>query len=222
MNQRICAGMQYTDRQIDAYAEAHTESGSPLLAQIAQETEAHVPLPHMLAGHLQGRVLATISHMLQPARVLEIGTYTGYSALCLAEGLQPGGILHTIDKNEALAPTVRRYFEAAGLASQIKYHLGLAADIIPRLEEVFDLVYIDADKRNYQRYYDLVLEWVRPGGFIIADNVLWGGKVLPGAAAPADKRTQALIDFNHFVHQDARVANVLLPIRDGLMILRKK
>ena len=214
--------MQCTNDSIEAYAEQHTEEVPPLLAQIQQETEAHVPLPHMLAGQLQGRLLATVSHMLRPTRILEIGTYTGYSALCLAEGLQRDGILHTIDKNEALAPMVRRYFEAAGLAASIQYHLGLAADILPQLDEVFDLVYIDADKRNYRRYYELVLGRVRPGGFIMVDNVLWGGKVLPGAAEPVGKRTQAMLDFNRYVHQDARVANVLLPIRDGLMILRKK
>ncbi len=214
--------MKCTNSSIEAYAEQHTEAVSPLLAHIQQETEDHVPLPHMLAGHLQGRLLATISHMLRPARILEIGTYTGYSALCLAEGLQSDGILHTIDKNEALAPMVRRYFEKAGLSASIRYHLGMAADILPQLDEVFDLVYIDADKRSYRQYYDLVLERVRPGGFIIADNVLWGGKVLPGATEPVDKRTQALIDFNRYIHQDIHVANVLLPIRDGLMIVRKK
>lgn len=214
--------MQCTDSQIEAYAEQHTEEASLLLRQVQQETYANVPLPHMLAGHLQGRVLATISHMMRPSCILEIGTYTGYSALCLAEGLQLGGVLHTIDKNEALAPTVRRHLEASGLGSTIQYHLGLAANIIPQLDEVFDLVYIDADKRNYQLYYDMVLDRVRPGGVIIADNVLWGGKVLPDSHESIDKRTQALIDFNQAVHQDTRVANVLLPIRDGLMILRKR
>lgn len=214
--------MERIESKVQAYAEAHTEATSPLLTQIAQETVANVPLPHMLAGHLQGRLLAAISHMLRPTRILEIGTYTGYSALCLAEGLQPGGVLHTIDKNEALAPMVRHYFEASGLAASIQYHLGLAIDIIPQLDEVFDLVYIDADKRNYQRYYEMVLDRLRPGGIIIADNVLWGGKVLPDGHEPIDKRTQALIDFNHYVHQDPRVANFLLPLRDGLMILRKK
>lgn len=214
--------MERIENETQAYAEQHTERAPLLLAQIEQETQASVPLFHMLAGHLQGRLLAAISHMLRPTRILELGTYTGYSALCLAEGLQPGGVLHTIDKNEALAPTVRRYFEQAGLAQQIQYHIGLAADIIPQLAEVFDLVYIDADKRNYQHYYELVLDRVRPGGFIIADNVLWGGKVLADASGVVDKRTQAMIDFNTHVHLDPRVANVLLPIRDGLMILRKK
>jgi caffeoyl-CoA O-methyltransferase len=176
----------------------------------------------MLSGHLQGRVLAAFSHMLRPNRILEIGTYTGYSALCLVEGLQPEGILHTIDKNKALEATVKDYFKRAGVAHQIKYHIGQAADIIPQLDEVFDLVFIDADKKNYSRYYDLVFDRIRPGGFIIADNVFWGGKVLTVADQPTDKRTQAIIDFNTQVHRDPRVANVLLPIRDGLMILRKK
>ncbi len=214
--------MERIDSKIQAYAEQHTEAAPPLLAQIYEETHAHVPMPQMLAGHLQGRVLAAFSHMLRPARILEIGTYTGYSALCLAEGLQPGGMLHTIDNNAALAATVKRYFEQAGRAHQIQYHLGEAAAIIPQLDEVFDLVYIDADKKNYTRYYTLVLDRVRPGGFIIADNVLWGGQVLLENTPSADKRTQAMSAFNAQVHRDPRVANVLLPIRDGLMILRKK
>lgn len=214
--------MSYIHDQIQDYAESYTQEAPRLLGQIQQETEAHVPLPHMLAGHLQGRVLAAISHMLRPTTILEIGTYTGYSALCLAEGLQAGGTLHTIDKNESLAPMVRRHLKKAGLADSIQYHIGMASDIIPQLKVVFDLVYIDADKRNYKHYYNMVLGQVRSGGFIIADNVLWGGKVLPSAVGTRDKRTQAMIDFNHYVHQDDRVANVLLPIRDGLMILRKK
>ena len=214
--------MERSDSKIQAYVEEHTEAAPPLLAQIQQHTQAQVPMPQMLAGHLQGRVLAAFSHMLRPTKILELGTYTGYSALCLAEGLQPGGLLHTIDKNAALEATVKRYFEQAGRAHQIQYHIGPAADIIPQLDEVFDLVYIDADKQNYKRYYELVFDRVRPGGFIIADNVLWGGQVLPAAAPPADKRTQAILEFNAQVHRDPRVANVLLPIRDGLMILRKK
>lgn len=214
--------MNCTDSTTQAYAENHTEEAPPLLAQIQRDTYTQFPMPHMLAGHLQGRVLATFSHMLQPTRILEIGTYTGYSALCLAEGLQPGGVLHTIDNNAALADTVKGYFEQSGKAHQIRYHLGQATDIIPQLEEVFDLVYIDADKRNYQRYYVLVFDRVRSGGFIVVDNVLWKGKVLPDNAHATDKRTQAIIAFNTQVHGDPRVANLLLPIRDGLMILRKK
>ncbi len=207
---------------IQAYAEDYTGAEPPLLAQIHRDTYAKVPMPKMLSGYLQGRVLATFAHMIRPTRILEIGTYTGYSAICLAEGLQEGGMLHTIDKNAALAATVRSYFEQAGIAHQVKYHIGQAADVIPQLEEVFDLVFIDADKKNYTHYYDLVFDHVRPGGFIIADNVLWGGKVLTATGQPTDKKTQAIIDFNTRVHRDPRVENVLFPIRDGLMVLRKR
>jgi caffeoyl-CoA O-methyltransferase len=143
--------MKHADSTIRAYIENHTEAEPLLLAQIHHDTYAHVPMPHMLAGHLQGRLLAAFSHMIRPTRILEIGTYTGYSALCLAEGLQPGGVLHTIDKNAALEATVRGYFEQAGVSHKIKYHIGQAADIIPQLDEVFDLVFIDADKKNYYR-----------------------------------------------------------------------
>lgn len=214
--------MQHTNEVMQAYVARHTEAPSSLLQQIHQDTYAHVPMPQMLAGHLQGRLLAAFSHMLRPARILEIGTYTGYSALCLVEGLQPTGILHTIDKNAALEETVKSYFEQAGVAHKIRYHIGQAADIILRLNEVFDLVFIDADKRNYQHYYELVLPRTRTGGFIIVDNVLWKGRVCMPTDQLVDKRTQAMIDFNVHVHSDSRVANVLLPIRDGLMILRKK
>lgn len=214
--------MQCHNEAIQAYAENHTEAAPLLLTQIQRDTHDQVPMPQMLAGHLQGRVLAMFSHMLRPTRILEIGTYTGYSALCLVEGLQPAGMLHTIDKNVALEATVKDYFKRAGVAHKIKYHIGQAVDIIPQLDEVFDLVFIDADKKNYSRYYDLVFDCIRPGGFIVADNVFWGGKALTAADQPIDKRTQAIIDFNTQVHRDPRVANVLLPIRDGLMILRKR
>lgn len=207
---------------IQAYAEHYTTAEPPLLATIKQETHASVPMPRMLAGHLQGRVLATFSHMLQPRSILEIGTYTGYSTLCLAEGLQKDGVLYTIDSNVALERRVRGYFAQAGIQHQVKYYIGQALDIIPQLDETFDLVLIDADKKNYIRYYHLVLSRVRPGGFILVDNVLWRGKVLAQAGQPVDKQTQTIINFNTQVHQDPRVENVLLPIRDGLMILRKK
>jgi len=215
--------MNYSDETVQAYVENHTEAVSPLLAAIQRDTYAQIAMPQMLSGHLQGRLLATFSHMLRPARILEIGTYTGYSALCLAEGLQRGGVLHTIDKNKSLETKVRSYFQQSDRGHQIKYHIGQAMEIIPKLDTVFDLVFIDADKKNYQNYYELVFDCVKPGGFIIVDNVLWGGKVLTTIdQSNPDKRTQTIINFNTLVHNDPCVANVLLPVRDGLMILRKK
>jgi len=214
--------MNLSYSMIQAYAELYTTAEPPLLATINQETHASIPGAQMLSGHLQGRVLATFSHMIRPRRILELGTYTGYSALCLAEGLQEDGILYTIDNNAALEAKVKSYFAQAGIAHKVRYYIGQALDIIPQLGEAFDLVFIDADKKNYSRYYDLVLDWVRPGGFIIADNVLWHGRVLPAASEPVDKQTQAIIDFTTKVHQDPRVAHVLFPIRDGLMVIRKQ
>ena len=215
--------MNYSDCMVQTYAEQHTEAVSPLLATIQQDTYANIPMPKMISGHLQGRLLAAFSHMLQPNSILEIGTYTGYSALCLAEGLQKEGILYTIDKNKSLEATVWNYFRQSGMAHQIRYHIGQAMNIIPKLGATFDLVFIDADKKNYKNYYELVFSYVKPGGFIIVDNVLWGGKVITKTSQlTSDKRTQAIINFNTLVHNDPRVANVLLPVRDGLMILRKK
>jgi caffeoyl-CoA O-methyltransferase len=214
----------YLKRPIDtlhAYAEQHTEAPSTLLAQIEQDTHAQVPMPQMLSGHLQGRFLALFSRVLRPRCILEIGTYTGYATLCLAEGLHPEGVLHTIDKNSSLEDTVRGYFERSGKAHQIQYYLGEAVDILPHLDEVFDLVFIDADKRHNVLYYEAVVDRVRAGGLIIVDNVLWSGKVL-STDKPMDQRTQSIRDFNSQVHRDPRVANLLLPLRDGLMILRKK
>lgn len=174
--------------------------------------------PRMLSGHLQGRVLAMISRMIQPKRILEIGTYTGYSAICLAEGLQPGGKLITIDVNEELEDMVRKNFEKAALSAQIDFRIGNAVDIIPQLNEKFDLVFIDADKENYSRYFDLVIDNVNLNGIILADNVLWSGKVLD---EKPDKDTKAIIGFNRKVAEDERIQNVLLPIRDGIMMMRK-
>lgn len=212
----------FTLQILQDYAEKYTEAPSALLTQIHQDTYRNVPLPNMLAGHLQGRVLATFSHMLRPSQILEVGTYTGYSALCLAEGLQEGGMLHTIDKNKSLEATVRSYFTQAGMAHRIKYYIGQAANIIPTIDAIFDLVFIDADKKHYRRYYDLVLDSVRPGGIIVIDNVLWGGRVLPTDTRSMDSRTQRMIDFTTYVHRDTRVASLLLPIRDGLLVARKK
>ncbi len=172
----------------------------------------------MLSGHLQGRLLAAISHMIRPRRILEIGTYTGYSAICLAEGMASDGILITIDINEELEKSVRKNFADAGLSDKIDYRVGDALKIISSIQETFDLVFIDADKENYIRYFDLVIDKVGVGGFIMADNVLWSGKVLE---AKVDKETRAIVDFNKKVQDDTRVENVLLPLRDGIFIIRK-
>ena len=191
------------------------------MKQINRETHAEVMRPRMLSGHLQGRVLAMLSHMIQPQAILEIGTYTGYSAICMAEGMAAGGKLITIDKNDELESRVRSYFKAANMEDSITYLLGNAMELIPSLEMTFDLVFIDADKVNYTHYYDMVIDKVRSGGYILADNVLWSGKVVPEGRIKLDKDTQVMLDFNAKVHKDTRVQNVLLPIRDGLMILRK-
>ena len=210
--------MELIDDALSQYAEQHTTPESGMLRRVNRETHAEVLMPRMLSGHLQGRVLAMISHMIKPRRILEIGTYTGYSAICLAEGLSEGGKIITLDINEELESRVRKNFSEAGVTEKIDYRIGNAADIIPSLTEVFDLVFIDADKENYSRYFDLVFEKMRLGGFILADNVLWSGKVL---ADNPDKDTRAIIAFNRKIQEDDRVENVLLPIRDGVMLIRK-
>jgi predicted O-methyltransferase YrrM len=210
--------MDFIKKEILEYAERHTTPESDLLKTVNRETHAHVLKSRMLSGHLQGRILSMISHMVKPSCILEIGTYTGYSALCLAEGLRPGGKLITIDVNEELGEKVRGYFEKAGLTSGIDYRIGNALQVIPTLTDTFDLVFIDADKENYSRYFDLVINSVPLNGIILADNVLWSGKVLDGKP---DKDTKAIIDFNAKVHRDPRVENVLFPVRDGIMMLRK-
>jgi caffeoyl-CoA O-methyltransferase len=212
--------MKFLAEEIEAYSVAHTEDESALLKSLNRETHAHVLNPRMLSGHLQGRFLSMISRMIRPNRILEIGTYTGYSALCLCEGLNAGGKLITIDINEELETFTRRFFESSPFSDHIDYQIGKAIDIIPTLNETFDLVFIDADKINYQKYFDLCIEKVRAAGFLIADNVLWSGKVIQDDIK-IDKDTQALLDFNKMVHEDDRVSNILLPIRDGLMILQK-
>lgn len=213
--------MEFTDGQIENYALAHSQEETAILKKINRETHAKVLSPRMLSGHMQGNFLSMISHMIRPRLILEIGTYTGYSAICLAQGLQPGGTLHTIDVNEELEKMVRANFEEARLGGSIQYHTGNAVEIIPQLHEMFDLVFIDADKKNYSNYYDLVFDKVRSGGYIIADNVLWSGKVLD-LEKNRDQETQLIDAFNKKVHADTRVEHMLLPLRDGLMIVRKK
>lgn len=212
--------MKFLVEEIEEYSAAHTEEENALLKSLNRDTHANVLSPRMLSGHLQGRFLSMISRMIRPDRILEIGTYTGYSGICFCEGLNHGGKLVTIDVNEELESFTRRYFDQSPFKEQIDYRVGNALDIIPTLTDTFDLVFIDADKINYSSYFNLCLEKVRPGGFLIADNVLWSGKVVE-QLKKVDKDTQALLDFNRMVHEDPRVSNILLPIRDGLMILQK-
>lgn len=204
---------------IEQYAALHTLPESAVLQALNRETHLNVLQPRMLSGHLQGTFLQFFSQLLQPLRILEIGTYTGYSAICLARGLPPNGCLHTIDINEELYDMQRRYFAEAGLDTKIVSHIGNAIDIIPTLPDVFDLVFIDADKQNYLNYYHLVLPKVKKGGYILADNVLWSGKVVQ---PNPDKDTRAIMAFNQAVANDPQVDTMLLPLRDGILIARKK
>lgn len=212
--------MEFIADNLDQYVCAHSENEPEILADLNRRTHVSVIQPRMLSGHYQGRVLSMLSHMIQPEKVLEIGTYTGYSALCLAEGLKENGHLTTIDVNEELEDFVASYIEKAGMGDRITQLIGDAIDIIPTLNEQFDIVFIDADKKNYCNYYDLVFDKVKPGGYIIADNVLWSGKVLEDYDS-LDRETKIIMDYNRKIHEDDRVQEVLLPIRDGIMIARK-
>ena len=210
--------MEFIDEGIEEYARLHTEPENDLLKELVRETHAMVLQPRMLSGHLQGRFLSFIAKVYQPSLILEIGTYTGYSALCMAEGLKAGGRLITIDVNEELETFTRSFFDRSPYKEQIDYRIADAAHEIPAIEGPIDLVFIDADKRNYALYFDLVIDKMRPGGLILVDNVLWSGKIIEEAAR--DKSTQALRDFNTKVANDSRVEPLLLPIRDGLFLLR--
>ena len=212
--------MNFLDPEIEQYAEAHTSPESPLLEKIRRDTYLEVLQPRMLSGHLQGRLLSMLSKMICPNSILEIGTYTGYSALCLAEGLTDDGVLITIDKNIELIDRVNAYFSESEFASKIKMIQGKALSILPKLEQKWDLIFIDADKENYQKYYDMTFPNLNSGGYIIADNVLWSGKVINPDENDAD--TLALKSFNKAIIDDSRVEVLLLPLRDGLTILRKK
>lgn len=211
--------MDFLPSALEEYVEQHTQPESDLLNSINRETHLHVLKPRMLSGHLQGRVLAMLSKMISPSRILEIGTYTGYSALCLAEGLQDNGKIYTLDKNNELEKRVRDYFKRSNYASQIVYLIGDANDVLPTLEQTWDMVFIDADKKNYLNYYRQVISNVKSGGVLIADNVLWSGKIAD--PTKQDEDTLALREFNRVVHEDPEVENVLFPVRDGLMIIRK-
>lgn len=210
--------MNFLDENLEAYVQQHSEQEPELLQQLARETHLKILQPRMLSGVYQGRLLALLTKLISPKQILEIGTYTGYSALCMAEGLNPNGRIDTIDINEELMDIQRRYFDTAGFGKQITQHLGNAAEIIPSIKGTFDLVFIDADKEQYPRYFDLVVNRVRSGGLIIADNVLWSGKVVNTAK---DEATKALQVFNKKVTEDPRVETVLLPVRDGLTLIRK-
>ena len=213
--------MDFLDGKINDYIEFHSENEPPLLQQLSRETWQKILQPRMLSGHYQGRVLSLLSKLVRPSNILEIGTYTGYSALCLAEGLQANGILHTIDINEELYDFQKKYFEMSEFRNNIKQHLGDALDIIPKLNGQFDLVFIDADKSNYPNYFDLVIDRISAGGILISDNVLWSGKVLEKIEED-DIDTKALVKYNLILKNDSRVETVILPIRDGLTISRKK
>lgn len=211
--------MEFIDPILDQYVCDHTAQEGELLKKINRETHLEVLQPRMLSGHFQGRVLSIFSKMIKPNRILEIGTYTGYSALCLAEGLTDEGKLVTIDVNEELENRVRGYFNSSDFRSKITYLVGDAIQLIPTISEKWDIVFIDADKLNYLNYYHLVFSSVKVGGYIIADNVLWSGKVAD--STKQDRETNVLREYNDFVHNDRRVEEVLMPIRDGLMIARK-
>lgn len=213
--------MNFIPIEIDNYAVSHTEEEPELLQQLSKETWQKVLVPRMLSGHYQGRLLSIISKIAQPRVILEIGTYTGYSALCLAEGLPKDGVLHTIDTNEELVDFQQKYFDKSLYKNQIKQHLGNALDVIPKLNEKFNLVFIDADKTNYSNYFHLIIDQMNSGGIILSDNVLWSGKVTE-KPDPNDKDTIALIAYNKLLKDDSRIETVLLPIRDGLTISRVK
>lgn len=213
--------MDFLDPKIEEYALKYCDSESDLLKELNRQTHLNIMQPRMLSGHLQGRILSSYSKLIKPNSILEIGTYTGYSALCLAEGLTSNGVLHTIDLNEEIASFTQNFINKSEFNKKIKFHIGNALDIIPNIDLKWDLVFIDADKENYSNYFDLVIEQVKTGGWIIADNVLWSGKVLE-TTDKNDLETQSLKNFNKKVKSDSRVSNLLLPVRDGMMIMVKK
>lgn len=206
-----------TNDKIEDYIRSCSSAEDPVLAELYRETHCKVLYPRMLSGHLQGKLLEFLSRMIRPRSILEIGTYTGYSALCLAKGLQPGGKLHTIEINDELQPVIEKYIRKAGLSETVILHTGDAREIIPSLKEEFDLVFIDGDKEQYPDYYRAVSGKVRNEGYIIADNVLWNGKVI---APSGDRETAGIVAFNELVRNDGRMDKLILPFRDGLTLIR--
>ncbi|MBB6680730.1 O-methyltransferase [Aequorivita sp. 609] len=213
--------MDFLPEKINDYIESHSQPEPELLQKLSRETWQKVLAPRMLSGHLQGRVLSMLSKLIQPKYILEIGTYTGYSALCLAEGMQEDGELHTIDINEELLDFQRKYFDESAFGNQIVQHLGNALEIIPEIDKTFDLVFIDADKSNYPNYLEIILPKLKKGSVILSDNVLWSGKVVEKVKKD-DIDTQALLKYNQALNTHPRLETVLLPIRDGLTISRVK
>jgi caffeoyl-CoA O-methyltransferase len=207
--------------QLSSYALRHTSPEDPLLTELTRETHLKTVYPNMLSGPVQGKFLELIARIMRPARILEIGTFTGYSAICLGRGLAPGGILHTVDVSDETAVIARSFFDRAGISDRIRMHVGDARTVVPALGETFDLVFIDGDKEQYLEYYHAVFDQVAPGGVILADNVFWGGKVVDPAKFH-EKETCGILQFNTFVAGDDRIEKVLLPVRDGLYMLYKK
>lgn len=213
--------MHFIPQELDDYVVAHSQQEPELLQKLTRETYQKILQPRMLSGAFQGRILSMISKLINPKNILEIGTYTGYSAICLAEGMKADGELHTIDINEELIDFQRKYFNQSDYGKQIHQHLGDATEIIPSLNTTFDLVFIDADKPNYVNYFHTIINKMNPGGVILSDNVLWSGKVLE-PLKPNDESTRVLLDYNKLLNEDSRIETVLLPIRDGLTISRVK
>jgi len=212
--------INFIEDNILNYSISKSEKESKLLNDLYRETYLKVLNPRMISGHYQGRILSLISKIISPKKILEIGTYTGYSAICLCEGMDKDGILHTIDNNKELVEIQNKYFKKANLTNKIVQHSGDAKNIIPSIDEEFDIVFIDADKESYPEYYDLIINKVRSGGIIIADNILWSGKILEKVGKD-DQATKSIIEFNNKIIEDDRVKNIILPIRDGLNIVRK-
>ncbi|MCD8192968.1 MAG: O-methyltransferase [Tannerellaceae bacterium] len=206
---------------IDDYILKHIDDEGSLLAALNRDANVNLLRPRMLSGHLQGRILKMFCRMLRPHRILEIGTYTAYATLCMAEGIETGDIVHTIEINDEMEDFIRKYLQQSPHGDKIKLHIGNATEIIPQLDEVFDLVFIDADKRLYCEYYDLIFPKVRSGGLILADNTLWDGKVIE-TPHPSDKQTIGILNFNNKIKEDNRVEKVILPLRDGLTMIWKK